>query len=388
MKRIFYVLSILVLVICAVFIVTKVREKGKDRQAFQSLDQVIPVTAVPASMELFQDKISAVGTLMARQENLLSPKVAGNIDAVLVDIGEKVKAGQPVIKLDKTTFRLAVKQAESAFSAAFASVAQVKSQLGQAKKEYNRAKNLLAENVIPQNRFDAAETGYTTAREALLFAKGKHNQAKAALETAREYLKYTEIHSSIDGVVVQRTAEIGQAVAPGVQVLRILDQAMVKADIELPEKDFGRIGFKTTAVMMVAAFPGMEFNSEVTVINPMVDPGIRTFKVRIETSNQTGKLVDGMFVKVNFLLDQKEALAIPRAALQKLPGSGTYYVFAVKNNKAFKKEVKIGTMTDGFAEVIDGLARGELVITNGAGKLRSGVNVKVSNKAVKTLKEG
>ncbi len=388
MKRIFYFLSIFALVICAIFIVANIRQKAKDRQAFQALDQVIPVNTVPASMELFQDKVSAVGTLRARQENLLSPKVAGNVDAVLVDIGEKVKAGQPVIRLDKTTFRLAVKQAEAAFSAAFAAVAQVKSQLSQAEKEYNRAKNLLAENVIPQNRFDAAEAGYNTAREALLVAKGKHSQAKAALETAREYLNYTEIHSSIDGVVVQRSAEIGQSVAPGIQVLRILDQTMVRADIELPEKDFGRIGFKTTAIMMVDAFPEIKFNSKVTIINPMVSPGTRTFKVRVETSNQTGELVDGMFVKVNFLLAQKEVLAVPRAALQKLPGSGTYYVFVVKNNKAFKKEIKIGIKTDKFAEVIDGLARGELVITNGAGKLRSGINVKISNKAVETLKEG
>ncbi len=82
MKRIFYFLSIFALVICAIFIVANIRQKAKDRQAFQALDQVIPVNTVPASMELFQDKVSAVGTLRARQENLLSPKVAGNVDAV------------------------------------------------------------------------------------------------------------------------------------------------------------------------------------------------------------------------------------------------------------------------------------------------------------------
>lgn len=392
MKRIFYFLSIIAIIICALLIFMKTAEKTKKRQSFQALDQAIPVDIMPVATQHFQDIISAVGTLKACRENLLSPKVPGNVEAVLVDIGEEIAAGQTLLRLDKTTFRLAVKQAEAGYQAATASVAQVKSQMDQAKKEYNRAKTLLSENVIAQSRFDAVDAAYKAASEAFIAVKGKHSQAKTALETAKEHLNDTEIQSSISGVVVQRNAEIGQTVAPGVQVLRILDQARVRADIELPEKDFGRIEVGIPAVMTVDAFPDMKFDCKVVMINPMVNPHVRTFKARAEALNTTGKLVDGMFVKIKFILNQKAALAVPRDALQKLPGSGTYYVFVVKNNKALKREIKIGIKNDKFIEVLDGLTRSELVIINGTGRLRSGSTVKIfkknMNDAIKTSKEG
>ncbi len=392
MKRIFYFSSIIIIIICILLIFMKMAERTKERQSFQALDQVIPVDIMPVSVQYFQDKISAVGTLKACRENLLSPKVPGNVEAVLVDIGEKIDAGQTLLRLDKTTFQLAVKQAEAGYQVATASVAQVKSQMDQAEKEYKRAKTLLAENVIAQSRFDAADAAYKAASEAFIAVKGRHSQAKTALETAKEHLSDTEIQSSIEGVVVQRNAEIGQTVAPGVQVFRILDQAKVRADIELPEKDFGRIAVGIPAIMTVDAFPDMKFDCKVVMINPMVNPSVRTFKARVEALNPTGKLVDGMFVKIKFILNQRTALAVPRDALQKLPGSGTYYVFIVKNNKALKREIKTGIKNDKFVEALDGLTRGELVIINGTGRLRSGSTVTIfkknMNDAMKTSKEG
>lgn len=381
MKRIFIYIFIAAVVLCALFFIFRAIDKDKSRDDMRVGQASVSVDAAPAVFHEFEDRIDAVGTLRARETNLLSPKVAGSVDAVLVDIGDWVEAGQVVVLLDRTLFELGVGQSEAACQAANAALAQALSQFEQAQKEYRRASKLLAEKVIPQTRFDAAEAAYKATREGLAVAKGKYSQAQAALETAREHLKNARIRSSIAGVVVDRNVEVGQSVSPGVQILRILDQTTMKGDVELPEKDFGRVTVETAAVVItVDAFQGQEFPGKVTVINPMVDPRARTFRVRIETPNPSGKLVDGMFARVRFLTGQRTALAIPRDALHRLSGSGTFYVFIVQGDKVVKRTVETGKTGDQYAEVIEGLVEGERVVTSGDGRLRSGMSVIVSDK--------
>jgi RND family efflux transporter MFP subunit len=181
--------------------------------------------------------------------------------------------------------------------------------------------------------------------------------------------------------------EIGQAVGSGPQLLRIVDQTSLKADVDLPEADVARVVTGTPAVVTVDSFPEQEFRGSVTVLNPMVDRKTRTFRVRVEVPNPTGKLVDGMFARVVLSIEKRTALFIPRDALQRLPGSGTFYVFVVEENKALKRTIKVGTVGDQYAEVLDGLAEGEKVVTSGAGRLRSGIEVAVSQETMKELKD-
>jgi len=380
MKRILMYIFIAAVVLCALFFIFRAMDKDKTGDDIKVGQASVSVDAVPAVFHEFQDRIDAVGTLRARETNLLSPKVAGNVDTVLVDIGDWVEAGQVVVLLDRTLFELGVGQSEAACQAANAAVAQALSQFEQAQKEYRRASKLLAEKVIPQSRFDAAEAAYKATREGLAVAKGKYRQAQAALETAGKHLKDASIRSSIAGVIVDRNVEVGQSLSPGVQIFRILDQTTMKGDVELPEKDFGRVTVGTAAVITVDAFQGQEFSGKVTIINPMVDSLTRTFRVRIETPNPSGKLVDGMFVRVRFLTGQRTVLAVPRDALHRLPGSGTFYVFIVQEDKVVKRTVETGKIGDQYAEALKGLVEGERVVTSGDGRLRSGMSVIVSGK--------
>lgn len=377
MKRILIYIFIAAVVLCTLFFIFRAKDKDKTGDDMRVGQASVSVDAAPAVFHEFQDRIDAVGTLRARETNLLSPKVTGNVDTVLVDIGDWVEAGQVVVLLDSTLFELGVDQSEAACQAANAALAQALSQFEQAQKEYRRASKLLAEKVISQTRFDAAEAAYKATREGLAVAKGKYSQAQAAMKTAREYLKDASIRSSIAGVVVDRNVEVGQSISPGVQIFRILDQTTMKGDVELPEKDCGRVTVGTAAVITVDAFQRQEFSGKVTIINPMVDPRARTFRVRIETPNPSGKLVDGMFARVRFLTGQRTALAVPRDALHRLSGSGTFYVFVVQGDKVVKRTVETGKTGDQYAEVIEGLVEGERVVTSGDGRLRSGMSVTV-----------
>ncbi|MCK4389055.1 MAG: efflux RND transporter periplasmic adaptor subunit [Desulfobacterales bacterium] len=376
MKRVVTYISIVLVVGAAVLLAFQTLKKRGREYANTTQDQAaMPVAVARVALREFKEETSAVGTLKARHTSPLSPKIAGNVNAVLVDIGDRVETGQVVIRLDQTGFQLAINQVKAACEAAKAAAAQAAAQFEQAEKEYGRASSLLAEKVIPQSRFDAAQAAYKAGQEALAVAKGQYAQAKAALEIARQHFRDAEIRSPITGVVVDRNVEVGQSVGPGASVLRILDQSLVKAGIDLPGTDFGRVAVGTLAVITVDAFPEQEFPGKVTIVNPMIDRKTRTFRVRIEVPNPTGKLVDGMFARVRFSVGQKMALAVPRDALQRLPGSGTFYVFVVDKNTADKRSVKIGAIGDEFAEILDGLSQGEKVVTSGAGRLRSGTKV-------------
>jgi HlyD family secretion protein len=295
-----------------------------------------------------------------------------------VDVANPVHAGLVVVRLDRATLVLAVQQARAAHSAAIAAAAQAKAGLERAEKEYRRASNLLAEKVIPQSRFEAAETAYKAAREAVVAAGEQARQAEAALLTAEENLKDAHIGSPLSGVVVERRVEVGQSVAPGMALLRLLDQSSLKAEFELPETDFGRVAAGMPVAVSVDSFPGRQFTGTVTSINPQVAPLTRTFAVRSEIPNSGGRLAQGMFARVRLSAGSRLALAVPRDALQRAPGSGTVYVFVVEGNKAAKRTVKTGADEDECVEVLEGLREGELVVTSGAGRLQSGTPVKIA----------
>jgi len=380
-------ISIAIVTVVVVLLAVQAARRNRQEDASTGTDHTtVPVTVASVAQREFRDEIRAVGTLRAHETVLLNPKVSGNVETVLLDIGDQVEAGQVVIRLDGTNFELAVKQAKAAYEGAEAAIAQAKAQLDQAEKQYRRASNLLAEKVIPQSRFDAAEAAYKTGQEALTSAKERRNQTTAAFETAKEHLKNADICSPIAGIVVERNVEIGQAVGPGEQLLRIVNQTSLKVDVDLPEIDFDRVAMGIPVVITVDAFPKQQFPGKVVVVNPMVKRETRTFRVRVEAPNPTGKLVDGMFARVKLSIEKRTALSIPRDALQRLPGSGTFYVFVVEENKALKRTIKVGTVGDQYAEALDGLAEGEKVVTSGAGRLRSGTKVMVSQEKTNELK--
>jgi RND family efflux transporter MFP subunit len=380
MKRKVAFISVVIVVVLLVFFVSIFADKNqqKSKNTFHE-DKLYPVTVATVVHQEFRDEIISVGTLNARKMSPLSSIVAGMVTYVSVDIGDRVKVGDVVIKLNRTNFELAVKQAQAALTVAEASISLAIARFEQAKKEYNRATDLLTDKVIPQSRFEAAETAYKTAKEAASSSRAQHDQAKAALGVQMKHLRDADIRSPIDGVVVERDVEIGQAVAPGGKLLRIINQTFLKLDVNLPEADIGRIAIGTAALITTDAFPEHEFSGKVTVVNPMVDRKTRTFRMRIEIPNPSGKLVDGMFAKVKLSVEKRRSLAIPRNALQRLPGSGTYYVFAVDGNKAYKRTVEIGVTNDQNAEVLNGLVENDKVITSGAGRLRSGTAVIVQD---------
>jgi len=374
-----YILILIIIAGAGLFFAYKTVIKLEYKPEVVETEDAVPVNTAEVKFREFNYEIDAVGTLKARETCTLSPKVSGNVNAVMADIGDRVKKGQVLVNIDDTMFKLQVRRVAASLEAAMANVAEAEAGFERAEKDYKRAKNLIKEKVIPQSRFDDAEAAFKAAKEGLSAAKSQHSQAKAALDTAKQHLDDTQIKSLISGVVVERNVEIGQTISPGLQVFLILDQTKLKADVDLPGIDFGRVEMGLPARIKIDAFPEESFMGKVKVINPMMDRTTRTFRVRIELPNSLGKLVDGMFARVKLKTGKKRALAVLRDALQRLPGSGTYYVFLIVKGKAVKRVVAIGIAGDKYAEVLEGLNTGDIVVTSGAGRLKAGMKVIVQD---------
>jgi RND family efflux transporter MFP subunit len=342
-----------------------------------AVESAVPVTVSPVILNDFEERITAVGTLKARETVVLSPKVAGSVEAVLVDIGQPVIKDQILIRINSTHFDIAVDQANAAFAGAKAMVSQAKIQFEHAQKQYVRATRLMADKAISQVRFEEAEAAFKAAKEQFLGAEEESNRAMSAIRTAQQFRMDAVIRSPISGVVVERNVEIGQAAAPGAPLLRILDQSALQVDIQLPESDFGKITPGMSAVIEMDAFKNSQFQGKVALVNPMIDMQTRTFRARVEVGNPEGTLVEGMFARVALSVGKRRSPAVPRDALAFVPGSNTCHVFLVRNGVAVKQIVVPGANDGVYAEICENLAENEIVVVSGKDRLRSGVPVTV-----------
>ena len=159
-------------------------------------------------------------------------------------------------------------------------------------------------------------------------------------------------------------------------IVRITDDSLVKVVVAINEKELPYIRLNQTAYIRLNAYPEKEFEGKLTVINPRLDPATRTASIEIYVHNPQSLLKVGMFAHVRLILGKKKVLAIPRDALEKLPGTGSYYVFIVdEGGKARIRNVKIGMSEANLVEIKEGLKEGDLVVIQGQNRLKDGMDL-------------
>lgn len=331
-----------------------------------------PVAVDIVKEHVFRQYLRGVSTLETTRKSLISPEIAGRVEKVFVDIGRRVEKGQVLARLDQARYALMVERAQAALATASAAEKQARAVFNHAGKDYVRSKSLMDRGVIPEKAFDEAEAGYKKAREALNASGKDVERLRVMLKAAQLDLTDTEIRSPIDGVVVVRNVEEGQAISPGMVIFKIVDNSLLHADLQAPEHELRRLKLNAPAEIGTDSWPDDVFEGTVSVINPMVDPHTRNICIRVVIPNKDEKLVEGMYARITLHLGDSRKAAVDRDALRKMPGSGSYYVFVVRNGRAEKKFVSIGAKDDRLAEIEDGLSLGEIVVISGADRLKSG----------------
>jgi len=339
--------------------------------------QTPPAAAAPIGtpLQLALTNVSevyhAVGTISSRTMVDLAPRIVARVLDVTVRAGDRVTNGQVLVTLDFADLLAAtgqagerVRAARAAVRVAAEKVQQMKAAYDLARVEVERVRKLTASGALSRQAQDNAESVYRQAQAALAQAEqgatGAQAEAQAieqAQAQAQAALGYATVASPMDGIVAERRVEPGDLASPGVVLLRLFDPARLMLEVPVREALITRITLDEQVPFTVAAL-GKTFTGAVREIVPAVDPGSRTFLVRI-CIGAAPELVPGMFGTLALPLGTRPALLLPERAITRV--GQLEYVLAQLGGSPQRVLVRTTPAADGTCEIVSGLTTGMTV---------------------------
>jgi RND family efflux transporter MFP subunit len=302
-----------------------------------------------------------VGVVRARYETDLGFRVAGKIVTRVVNVGDRVRAGDVVARLDPQDLALQVESAEAELAAAT-------SNLAQAAADLERHTTLKGKGFASIADFDRKKAANDEA-------EGRLQRAKRALDLARNQLGYADLKADADGVITATLAEPGQVVAIGQAVARIAHRGEKEAVVALPETWLGEAR-KAKATAQLWSERDRSFDARLRELSPQADPATRTYAARFTIADADDAVAFGMTATVTLsrLADARVARLPLSAILNR--GSGPS-VYAVDQTGALVlRPVTVASFTENAALVTSGISDGDQVVTLGVQKLEAGLKVR------------
>lgn len=332
--------------------------------AVQEKEQAIPVRIVHVTQETLPWVVESVGRLAPQREVTLSAEVSGVVAAYHADVGDRVKAGQVLVALDATDYRLALQEAEANHEMAV-------SRLNLAKKMYERAQTLLPRKVITPDDFDKVEAEYISAGAAM-------SRVKVLVDVAKERLDKTRIRSSFDGLVEARLIEIGQMLGSGQPVMTVADLNSMRLKIHLAEKDYVHLDPQDVVAITLEAFPEKAVKGRIDRIGIKADDRTNTFAVEILLQNPDVVLKAGMTARTRITIRvEPNAVLIPQSTVQYKRDRQEVFVVG-SGQRAEPRAVTLGRSVDGRIQILSGLTPGDQLIVSGGQYLRPGDSVLIT----------
>jgi HlyD family secretion protein len=271
-------------------------------------------------------KVTATGTLSARNTVEVGAQVSGRLVEIAVDFNDRVRTGQVIARLDPAVLDAQLTAAKANLAVAEADRVKADVARADADRQLARQQALRADNLIAATTVEAAEVTADNARAAQAAAAAQVTQARAAVAQARLNLGYATITSPVDGVVISRDVDVGQTVAASLSAPTLFtiaeDLARMQIDTSVGESDVGKISTAMKATFTVDAFPGRTFEGSVRQVRnaPTTVSNVVTYNAVIDVDNTDGGLRPGMTATVVFVLDEvADAVLIPSAALRFKP---------------------------------------------------------------------
>src|SRR3990172_3096464 len=275
-----------------------------------------PVEVAEAKRVDVQENVALVGSLRPKERVDVAPKVGGRLVELRVDLGDSVKAGQLIARIEDGELRQQVRRAEAALQVSKASVAQRQAEMQSMKLEAERYQSLQSDGIVSSQQTEQAQTQVQVAEAQVELARAQTEEAEAALEELRIRMSQTEIFSPIAGVVARRYVDAGALLSANDPIVMVINLTRMVTVVNIPERQLVKIQVGDEATVAVDALGGEETTGRVVRISPLLDPQTRTAEVEIEIPNPTGRLKGEMFARVDLnLTQQREAILVPREAL-------------------------------------------------------------------------
>ena len=331
---------------------------------------VTVVTAEPLAVSL-----RVTGSVQPIEGRLahVRPLARGRILDVLAKVGDQVARGQALARFDNIEAGELATQREGAR----AELAKLRVQLGTATRQAERARRLADIGAVPQRDYEAS-LGEQQQVEASIRAQ---DSAVAGLEqrlrrfgtseAAADASSVATIASPLAGVLVRADVAPGDVVDGSTELFAVADIRRMYVQAHVFEKDLGKVRQGQAATVTVDAYPDQRFPGSVAVVGGTVDPRTRTVPVRVEVANTNAQLKQDMFARIDLATDALQpGLAVRREAVQTL--AGRQVVFVKSGDTDFMvRDVDTGRLSGLLIEITRGLTAGEVVVTNGAFRLKS-----------------
>jgi RND family efflux transporter MFP subunit len=370
-------------------------------ESAQAKGREAPARAVATAVvrqEEAKRSVEVVGTLAAEDQVTIASQAEGAVSRVLVDLGDHVKAGQPLIELDREKLEYNLQNQKAALARALAKygatepghlpatgdtpdVKKADAELRQAKQGFDRAEELNKRQLIPRQALDDADTtlrakqaAYESALQNARNLSADIDASNAMLQLADRQLRDATIRAPFDGYVQKRLVSLGEFVKSQTPVMELVRVDSLKAIGEIPEKMAPWVQVGQPVELSVDAFPTRKIAGKVSRISPAVNTPTRAFTFEATVPNGEGLLKPGTFARVHLTTALVEpVLTIPYAAMQYR--YGVYRAFVVTGDHLVIHELKTGDRVEDRMEILDGLQLGDRVALTDVDNLSDGMKV-------------
>lgn len=306
------------------------------------------VMVATALVKPFPLSAEALGNARANEAVDIRPQITAVVTSIEFKEGQTVEEGEVLVRLES--------------SEPLADLAAARAALVESESQYRRSEELFRTRVVSESELE--QLGAQRDADA------------AAVNAAQARLDQTVIRAPFSGQLGLRRVSVGSVVSPATVITTLDDTSRIKLDFDVPEVFLARLQPGLTVTARSAAWPGVSFTGRVTSVDTRVDRVSRSVTVRALMPNENGRLRPGMFLTVTLLKDDVEALVVPEQAI--VPERSQQYVFIVgEGNVVERREVRSGRRRPGEVEILEGLAGGERVITEGTQKVRGGEVVRI-----------
>uniref|UniRef100_A0A7V6A5V6 Efflux RND transporter periplasmic adaptor subunit n=1 Tax=Desulfobacca acetoxidans TaxID=60893 RepID=A0A7V6A5V6_9BACT len=332
--------------------------------------------------------LNASGYVVAQRKAAVSSKSTGRLARLDVEEGSRVKKGQIIAALENEDLVAARNQTQAQVKEAEAGLVSAQAELTDAQLQYLRYQNLVAQDLVSRQDFDAAEARYKKAQAGVASAQAHVNTAKAALAESQASLGYSYIRSPFHGVVTTKNADVGEVVAPfgaaanaraAVVTMADLDSLMVEADVA--ESNLDKVFRGQPCEISLDAIPDRRFAGEVHMIVPTADRTKATVLTKVKFLEKDDRILPEMSAKVAFLSrsltagQNRPILAVAKAALT--TRRGRTMALVLKGNQVREVPVRVGADLGELAEITSGLQEGDRAVLNPPDSLGDGDRITI-----------
>jgi membrane fusion protein (multidrug efflux system) len=284
----------------------------------------------------------------------VTTEVPGQVEKILFESGQRVAEGDVILQLDDS-----VDQAD---------LEGLIAQLNLARLQFERARKLVKERSVSQSEYDQS--------------RAQLDSAEATVASKRAVIAKKKIRAPFGGQLGIREVDVGEYLSPGARIVPLQALDPVHVDYTLPERHFDELVAGQTVRVEVQAYPERVFQGSISAINPGIDPGTRSVRLRATLDNPEQLLRPGMFAEVRTVLPARDdILTLPRTAVTYNPYGESVFVIVAQGDQQVvqNRRIKTGEVREGRVEIVDGLQAGELVVSAGQVKLRNGQPVTIDN---------